>query len=144
MFILRDGCERYMEFQSRITVAICITIRVRISSKKRTMPGTDIYFILSIKRVLDRLGWGAPFIILKSLSCTVYQSLFEINVIVTGRVDFQVSSLKTLTLLITFEQWVLKLWYSTWVFLVIRPFRGYHYFLPCDLDLRVWPNFWKL
>ena len=24
-----------------------------VSSKKKTMPGTDIYFILSIKRVLD-------------------------------------------------------------------------------------------
>ena len=43
-----------MEFQSRITVAICI--RVRVSSKKKTMPGTDICFILAIKRVLDRLG----------------------------------------------------------------------------------------
>ena len=59
------------------------------------MPGTDIYFILYIKRVLDRFGWGAPFIIKKSISCTVYQSLYEMNVIVTGRVDsqaFQVSS----------------------------------------------------
>ena len=50
---------------------------------------------------------------------------------------------ETLTLLIT-EPWVLELWYFTWVFLVIRPFRGYHYFLPCDLDLGVWPIFWKL
>ena len=50
-------------------------------------------------------------------------------------------SLKTLTLLITFEQWVLELWYFTWVFLVIRPFRGYHNFLPCDLDLGVDPFF---
>ena len=44
---------------------------------------------------------------------------------------------ENLTLLITFEQWMLELWYFTWVFLVIRPFRGYHYFLPCDLDLGV-------
>ena len=51
--------------------------------------------------------------------------------------------LKTLTLLITFEQWELELWYFTWVFLVIRPFSGYHYFLPCDLDLGVWPIFKK-
>ena len=36
--------------------------------------------------------------------------------------------LKTLTLQITFEQWVLELWYFTWVFLVIRHFSGYHYF----------------
>ena len=51
--------------------------------------------------------------------------------------------LKTLTLLITFEQWVLELWYFTWVFLVMRPFSGYHFFLPCDLDLWVWPSFFK-
>ena len=41
--------------------------------------------------------------------------------------------LKTLTLLITFlnETWALiELWYFTWIliFLVIRPFLGYHYF----------------
>ena len=30
--------------------------------------------------------------------------------------------LKTLTLWVTFEQWVPELWYFTWVFLVIRPF----------------------
>ena len=46
-------------------------------------------------------------------------------------------------LLITFEQWVLELWYFTWVFLVIRPFCGYYYFLPCDLDFGVWPIFLK-
>ena len=56
------------------------------------------------------------------------------------------SSSETLTLLITFEQWVLEFWYFTWEFLVIRSFRGYHFVLPCDLDfnLRVWPIFWKL
>ena len=42
---------------------------------------------------------------------------------------------ETLTLLIIFEQWVLELWYFIWVFLVLRPFRGYHYFWRCDLDL---------
>ena len=52
--------------------------------------------------------------------------------------------LKTLNLLIIFEQWVLVLWYFTWVFLVIRTFLGYHYFWTCDLDLWVWPIFWKL
>ena len=36
--------------------------------------------------------------------------------------------LKTWTLLITFERWVLELWYFTCVSIVIRPFRGYHYF----------------
>ena len=50
--------------------------------------------------------------------------------------------LKTLTLLITFEQWVPELWYFIWVFLVIIPFRGYHYFWLCDLDLGVCPIFW--
>ena len=44
--------------------------------------------------------------------------------------------LKTLNLLITFEQWVLELWYFTWVFLGIRPFRGDHYFFtPCPWPL---------
>ena len=49
--------------------------------------------------------------------------------------------LKTLTLRISFEHWVLELWYFTWVFLVIIPFSGYHCFWPCDLDLGVWPIF---
>ena len=40
-----------------------------------------------------------------------------------------------------FKQWVLEIWYSTWIFPVIRPFRGYHYFSPCDLYLGVWPFF---
>ena len=38
---------------------------------------------------------------------------------------------------------MLELWYFTWIFLVIRPFGGYHYFLPCDLDLGFWPIFWN-
>ena len=37
--------------------------------------------------------------------------------------------LKTLTTLITFEQWVLRLWYFTWVFLLIRPFCGFIIFM---------------
>ena len=49
----------------------------------------------------------------------------------------------TITLLITFEMWVLELWYFSWVFLVIRPFSGYLYFWPFDLDLGVWPLFEK-
>ena len=61
--------------------------------------------------------------------------------------------IKTFTFLITFEQWVLELWYFTWVFHVIRLFPGYHYSLPCNLDLEVWPifknfnlgnNFWTM
>ena len=51
---------------------------------------------------------------------------------------------ETLTLLITFEHHVLELWYFTWIFPVIRPSRGYHYFWHCDLNLGVWPIFWKL
>ena len=49
--------------------------------------------------------------------------------------------LKTFTLLITLKRWELELWYYTWIFLVIRPFRGYYYFLPYNLDLGVWPIF---
>ena len=44
---------------------------------------------------------------------------------------------------ITFKQWVLELWYFTWIFRVIRPFRWYHYFLLWDLDLGVGPIFLK-
>ena len=47
--------------------------------------------------------------------------------------------LKTLTLLITFEQWVLELWYFTWVFLVLRSFRRYHYFYTVTLTLEFDP-----
>ena len=70
----------------------CGYIYIRVPSKKKTwgMPGTDIYFILSIKQRLDGIGWGAPLIIEK---CIIYQSLLK-N-IVTGRVNsqaFQVSS----------------------------------------------------
>ena len=50
--------------------------------------------------------------------------------------------LTTLTLLITFEQWVLELWYFTWIFPVIRPFCGYHYFLPLTLEFD--PFIWQL
>ena len=52
---------------------------------------------------------------------------------------------KTLTLLITFEQWVLELRYFTWIFPVIRCFCGYHYyfflFLPVTLTLELDPFF---
>ena len=43
-------------------------------------------------------------------------------------------------LLITYKQWVLELWHITWIFPVIRPFRWYHYFLPCC----PWPWPWSL
>ena len=53
--------------------------------------------------------------------------------------------LKTLTLLITFEQWVLELWYFIWIFYETRPSRGHQQFQPYmyDLYLGAWPTFWK-
>ena len=42
---------------------------------------------------------------------------------------------ETLILLITFEQWVLELWYFTWVFLMVIPFRGYLFFATVTLTL---------
>ena len=54
---------------------------------------------------------------------------------------------KTLTLLITFEQWdsAWLLWYFTchWVFYSSKPFRVYKHFWHCDLDLGIWPFLWK-
>ena len=55
--------------------------------------------------------------------------------------------LKTLTLVITFEQWMLELWYFTGVFLVTRPFRCYQHFLPLEFNLfsknsNLANNFW--
>ena len=32
----------------------------------------------------------------------------------------------------------------TWVIFVTRHSHGYQHFWPCDLDLGVWPTFWKL
>ena len=47
---------------------------------------------------------------------------------------------ETLTLLITFEQWVLELSYCTWTFLVTRSYYWYSYICPCDLGhLWNWP-----
>ena len=48
------------------------------------------------------------------------------------------------SLKLTFEQWVLELHNVTWIFPVIRPFRGYHYFF--TLRPRPWSltHFWKL
>ena len=48
------------------------------------------------------------------------------------------SSSENLTLLITFEQYVLELWYFTWVIIVTRPFRTYQYFFT------LWPWPWSL
>ena len=81
-----------------------------------------------------------------SHKCSLWQDLsFGTNIfyLVTLTLEFDLFFLKTLTLLIAFEQQVPKLWYFTRVLLVTRPFLGYQYFLPCDLDLRVWPIFWK-
>mgnify|MGYP003683288813 CR=1 FL=1 len=78
--------------------------------------------------------------------CTFMYFIMPPRSKIRGHIVFVLSVIlsETLTLLITFEQWMLELWYFTWVFLVIRLFRGYHYFWPCDIDLGVWPIFWKL
>jgi hypothetical protein len=52
--------------------------------------------------------------------------------------------LKTLILAISFERYVLGLWYFTWVFLLASPFHWYKQIRPCDLDIGVWPTYWKL
>jgi hypothetical protein len=44
---------------------------------------------------------------------------------------------KTLTLAISFEWYVLGLWYFSWAFLLSRPFCGYHQIWLCELDLGV-------
>ena len=50
--------------------------------------------------------------------------------------------LKILTLVITFEKWGLELRYLTWIFPVVRPFLGYHYFFyPVTLTLKFNPLF---
>ena len=49
---------------------------------------------------------------------------------------------RTLTLLITFEQWVLELWFFTEEFHETRFLYGYQQFELCDIDLQV--TFWKL
>ena len=60
--------------------------------------------------------------------------------LVTLTLDFDLL-LKTLTLAITFEWCVIGSQYSTHIFLETRPFFWYQHFLPCDLDLGVWPIF---
>ena len=62
--------------------------------------------------------------------------VFVLSVILTSVI---LPSSETLIVLITFEQWVLELWYFTWIFLVIRLFREYHYFLPVTLTLEFDP-----
>ena len=59
---------------------------------------------------------------------------------------------ETLTLLITFDQRVLELLYFTWIFSMIRPFSGYHYFVtlvtltlefdPFFENFNLFNNFW--
>jgi hypothetical protein len=41
--------------------------------------------------------------------------------------------------------WVAKIWlrYLTWVYIMTKAFCRYHKFLPCDLDLGVWPTLSK-
>ena len=59
--------------------------------------------------------------------------------------------LKTYSLLITFEQWMLELWYFTWVYSVTRPFRGFQHRLPWIWSLTFFSenvtlaiNFWTV
>jgi hypothetical protein len=52
--------------------------------------------------------------------------------------------LKTLTLAISLEWYLLGLHYFTWVFLVTIPSHGCQLIWPCDLDHGVWPTYWKL
>ena len=62
----------------------------------------------------------------------------------SGGISFMscLSFFLTLTLLITFEQWALELWYFTGAFLVTRPFRGYtNIFDPVTLTLELDPFF---
>ena len=81
MFSLPDGLE-WVDVRDKWNFrAGCIEqihcgymyIRVRVPSKKKTwgMPGTETCFIFSIKWILDRIRWGAPFIIKK---CIIYIS----------------------------------------------------------------------
>ena len=51
--------------------------------------------------------------------------VFVLSVIVSFRHSLILS--ETLTLPITFEQWIRELWYFTWVFLLKRPFHGYQH-----------------
>ena len=74
-----------------------------------------------------------------SYEYSLWYDLFILNP-VTLTLEFD-PIYKTLTLLKTFEHWELELKYFTWVFLVIRLFRGFNYFWHCDLDLGVWPIF---
>ena len=49
--------------------------------------------------------------------------------------------IEALTMLITLDEWMLELWYFTGVSLVIRPFRGSHFFYPVTLALEIDPFF---
>ena len=51
---------------------------------------------------------------------------------------------KTLKLDISFEWYMLGLWYFSWVFLMTTPFHYYLKISLCDLDFNVWPMYWKL
>jgi hypothetical protein len=51
---------------------------------------------------------------------------------------------KTLTLAISFALYELEVWYFIRVFLETKLFVEYQQIWPCDLDLGVWPTYWKL
>ena len=95
--------------------------------KKKIFNLVNIFWTVSARALIFHMNipcdtcktfpWGSLFFTLWPLPCSLTHFL------------------KTLTLPIPFQQWVLELWYVTWIFPVIRYFRGYHYFLHCDLDL---------
>ena len=51
---------------------------------------------------------------------------------------------KTLTFVITFLSYEIKLSYLACMYLMTRPFQWYHEFWTCDLDHDLWPTFEKL
>ena len=112
--------------------AVSEELRLHILWRKMPLETTNFHKIL----LIGIIGVAITNVIL-------YLDSFAVKIIMPPRskIVFVLSvilSSETLTLLISFEQWVLELWYFTWILPVIRPFRGYHYFLPCDLDLGVW------
>jgi hypothetical protein len=52
--------------------------------------------------------------------------------------------LKTLTLAISFDWYVLRPWYFTWIFLVTRLFHGYKNFDLVTFYFGIWLSYWKL
>jgi hypothetical protein len=58
--------------------------------------------------------------------------------------NFDLVLKKTLTWAISFELYVLELWYLRYRCIMKRPFFWYQDFWPCDFDLELWLSFKKL